>query len=283
MTIERTKKRKLLALLTVVIVATVLISASLSNVKLQVGLPFPGGDGDTVDSPAPTDAYHFVPVSRSLPKWISTVLWIILLSLLAGYLLYMIYRQPIFRQILIGVLILCVFIGLTAFLYGGKQSPGGVFILPDGSSSDLTRVGPVGRAPSIFVWLSIGGLILLAGMIGFWLYQTTFKAISTKNLIKAEAENAFQEIKDGKEWKNVVIRCYLQMAQVLQANQGIERETSMTTREFESVLISYKFPEMAVHRLTVLFEKVRYGNKMIESGDEQAAMDCLAAITGNVD
>ena len=282
MSIERTKKRKLLALLTVVIAATVLISASLSNVKLQVGLPFPGGDGDTVDSPALTDAYHFVPVSRSLPKGISTALWIILLSLLAGYLLYLIYRQPVYRQILIGVLILCVFIGLTAFLFGGKQSQGSMFILPEESPSDLTRVGPVGRAPSIFVWLSIGGLILLAGMIGFWLYQTTFKAISTKNLIKAEAENAFQEIKDGKEWKNVVIRCYLQMAQVLQANQGIERQASMTTREFENLLISYKFPVTAVHHLTILFEKVRYGNKVIEPGDEQAAMDCFAAIKGNM-
>ena len=259
-----------------------LISASLSNVKLQVGLPFPGGDGETVDPPAPTDIYPLVPISRSIPAGISIALWVILFSLLAGYLLYLIYRQPVFSQNLIGVLILCVFIGLIAFLFGDKQSPGGVFILAKESSSDNARVGPIGHAPSIFVWLSIGGLILLAGMIGFWLYQTTFKAISTKNLIKAEAENAFQEIKDGKEWKNVVIRCYLQMAQVLQANQGIERQASMTTREFENLLISYKFPVTAVHHLTILFEKVRYGNKVIEPGDEQAAMDCFAAIKGNM-
>jgi hypothetical protein len=60
MVIERTKKRRILALLILATLAILFISASLSSIQLQAGLPFPGGSGAEENSVPLSDPYSSV-------------------------------------------------------------------------------------------------------------------------------------------------------------------------------------------------------------------------------
>jgi hypothetical protein len=93
-----------------------------------------------------------------------------------------------------------------------------------------------------------------------------------------EAEKAWQELIAGVGLKGVIIKCYRQMSLALEKEQGIERKEFMTTGEFEDLLEAAGFPSAPLHRLTRLFEAVRYGNWQPNPLDEQNAIDCLGAI-----
>jgi hypothetical protein len=64
----------------------------------------------------------------------------------------------------------------------------------------------------------------------------------------------------------------------MEIDRGIERMASMTAREFEELLARGGIPIESVHRLTLLFEKVRYGDFEPSSTDEAEALACLDAI-----
>lgn len=281
-----TRKRALVLLL-LALLGTLLISASLSSLQLQAGLPFPGSQNETNGSEYQKDFYQFEPVFGPAPPDFLKILPLLLFSVCV----YLMFRQRGVRRVVFGVLALCLFIWfiaivfnwLIAVVFGGKQTMGAVSIPPQETPSYAFQVEPIGDAPAAFVWLVILGLVVLVVAIGFWLYLTTSKDMPTKDLIKAEASQALKEIREGSELSNVVIRCYMQMVDTLKTEGGIEREDTVTTQEFEKVLISYGFPERAVTCLTTLFEKVRYGNKVIDSKDELAAVDCLTAIRGSLD
>ena len=101
---------------------------------------------------------------------------------------------------------------------------------------------------------------------------------SVEDQLLQEAEDAFNAIQANGNLRSVVLRCYFQMTQVLQAEQDVTRDASMTVQEFERLLIAKGFPATAVEQLTVLFEKARYGGQSMDSTDEDAARASLDAI-----
>ncbi|HSM24876.1 MAG TPA: DUF4129 domain-containing protein, partial [Anaerolineaceae bacterium] len=58
----------------------------------------------------------------------------------------------------------------------------------------------------------------------------------------------------------------------------IEREHSLTAREFENYLLKKGIPITPIHQITSLFEKVRYGNKPTDLNDERIAIESLSSI-----
>ena len=78
--------------------------------------------------------------------------------------------------------------------------------------------------------------------------------------------------------RNVVIRCYAKMSQVLRQSRKIQRHSAMTPREFGNHLAEIGLGDEHIQRLTRLFEGVRYGYRPSEWPVEREAIECLQAI-----
>ena len=96
--------------------------------------------------------------------------------------------------------------------------------------------------------------------------------------LSQEAETAVTALQSGHDWRNVVLRCYADMGEVLTQTRGIKRPSAMTPREFETQLTELGLPDEPVSQLTRLFEQARYSPNQPGSEDEQRAITSLTAV-----
>ena len=68
------------------------------------------------------------------------------------------------------------------------------------------------------------------------------------------------------------------MTRIVKQQKGIERESTMTVREFEDYLVSSGLPQEAIQTLSRLFEQVRYGGTSEDTPQEELALSCLTDI-----
>jgi hypothetical protein len=137
---------------------------------------------------------------------------------------------------------------------------------------------PLGPVPPLLFWVVGLGLLAAGILMGIWIFVSASSRATAIDIVGLEAEKAWQELIAGVGLKGVIIKCYRQMSLALEKEQGIEREESMTIREFEDLLEAAGFPYDPIHQLTRLFEAVRYGNWQPNPLDEQDAIHCLEAI-----
>lgn len=139
-------------------------------------------------------------------------------------------------------------------------------------------VTPLGGLPKAIIWLviTIFGLGLSLPIIKIFTGQQG--STEAQDLLLQEAETAVQALHSGMDLKNVILNYYLHMTRAIQEEQGIERKTMMTVREFEDWLKQQGFPAAPVHNLTTLFEKVRYGVQPTNIDDEKVAAESLMEI-----
>ena len=130
-------------------------------------------------------------------------------------------------------------------------------------------------------WLSFGlsfllilTIILIVGLL--WKHPIIHKNVLKE--ISRFTEEAIEELQGGGDYKDVILRCYSEMCQVLYKNKGLKRSRHMTAREFERKLISSGLPPIPVQKLTVLFEGARYGNTHANLEQQTQAIDCLKEI-----
>lgn len=122
-------------------------------------------------------------------------------------------------------------------------------------------------------------ILIVIGILIWYVYRHfIYKPPSTADQLKAEVEGAINEIEAGADLRNVIIRCYADMSQILNEQRGIQRQQAMTPREFETELQEMGLPHADIQRLTRLFEEVRYGNADLGQAAEQEAIHCLTAI-----
>ncbi len=114
---------------------------------------------------------------------------------------------------------------------------------------------------------------LIAGIWYFWR-----RSLPVANPMTALAQAAIESIQAGGDVQSVVLRCYLEMSQVLGQQRGIERAPAMTPREFARHLAASGVRDEHIQQLTRLFEGARYGAQPPSAGDERAAVECLTAI-----
>jgi hypothetical protein len=136
---------------------------------------------------------------------------------------------------------------------------------------------PLGPLPAGLIWLAGLGLAAMLVGMGLWFLLRPAGRPASDGLT-LQAELALQALKRGIDLKNVIVRCYWEMGQVLRQEQGIEMEAAMTVREFENLLMARGVPHPPVHQLTRLFESVRYGRRAVSADEERRAVDCLTAI-----
>lgn len=121
-------------------------------------------------------------------------------------------------------------------------------------------------------------LIVAACVFGAWLVFKSVRLSQPEDALAVEVGAALQAIESGADFRDVILNAYLGMLQVVRQEQGIQREESVTPREFETLLAARGIPRAPILQLTRLFEKVRYGNKTPDPADERAAIQCLNEI-----
>jgi hypothetical protein len=155
----------------------------------------------------------------------------------------------------------------TAFDFGNMESASSALPEPPAFVAD---------PPDWISWIFIGGAALLLVGVGYYIWEKR-RQPDPQRLFVQEAEQALQELDAGGDLKDVVMRCYAQMEEVMR-QQDVARKESMTPREFQRQLAKAGFRDEHISRLVRLFEEVRYGGQSANGRYEREARDCLSAI-----
>ena len=275
-----TNHSKYLSLLFLIgtLVAFILLTASLSNLELQPGTPFPGGidSGNDVQSvsPPPTTQIYFIPLLRG----IFALLFIVFLIDIAARLVVLVNIKRILQLAFALVILLLIVYMLP------RITPVPPAYFPNGSSAITTPptfdypVTPLGGPPRILIQLVIIGIASGIGLLAFKVVKRWRSSKRIEDELLQEAEQAVNALQAGADLRNVILQCYFQMTRSLQEEQGLERDYTMTVQEFERWLGNLGVPSIPLRQLTFLFEKVRYGKQETNHTDEQIAIDSLNEI-----
>jgi hypothetical protein len=127
----------------------------------------------------------------------------------------------------------------------------------------------------------VGLLLLVLGAAAVFFINRAFdrmkKPASEVNEIAEIARTALGQL-DAKPTKNVIIKSYLDMNTVVGEKRGLIREEAMTPAEFAVRLDALGLPLDAVHGLTSVFERVRYGGQDVGEEETEEAKRCLTSI-----
>jgi len=270
-------KRKTLILLGLVMIITVMIAASLSQLQLRPGMPLPSvNNSQVVISPDVQEVPVAFPISEVLK-----VLFALVLAVAMLYAMYRIIRSlgwvnvRSYIQTIIVIILIAGSIIFLIMLLPKTQDPLAMELPAPTQMSPVTS--PLGPVPALLLWLVGVALLVSSILLGIWIFVPS-RQETTIDLLGLEAEKARQALMTGLDLKEVIIACYRQMSFAVEKEQGIERKDFMTTREFEDLLEAAGMPHTPIHQLTQLFEAVRYGNWQPNPMDEQKAIHCLQAI-----
>ncbi|GMQ77929.1 MAG: hypothetical protein BMS9Abin02_0420 [Anaerolineae bacterium] len=280
--VEQAKRFRLLIYLGLGAVALIILAGGMSNLDLQTGQiimePIEETQLILEDKEAPEPAPVFVD-----PLNVTTIL------LLGGLALFILFAAVRWKQIRATLLVLGLFtasiIGLI-YLYSQYGNP------PQETTEEETRPpalqevridadllnNPPDWLDSISVIVAVGIAVIAVAVVIFIIRRPWQKDNRTLDMIAAEAEAALANIRSGGDLRDAVLRCYFEMSQGLRKSMGIVREEGMTPREFESALTDSGLPTNSVHRLTRLFESVRYGRHEASEGEIREAVDSLEEI-----
>jgi len=274
----KNSKRLSLLFLAGTLISLILLAASLSNLQLHPGTPFPGGilsDNDARPvSPLPPIQAYSMPLLRGL---IALIIIILLIDVAARLTALVNIRRILQLALALAVLLIIVYM-LPHVTHSGPAyflNPSSEIITPPSFDYPVT---PLGQPPKILVQLVTISIAFGIGWLAIISVKRWLSSKSIEDELLQEAEAAVNALKAGADLRNVILRCYFQMTHSLLEEQGIERDDSMTVQEFERWLENLGFPSIPLRQLTSLFEKVRYGKQEVSDRDERIAMDSLNEI-----
>lgn len=271
-------RRKAFYYLVLVTIGMILLSANLPDLQFQPGMPIPGAESSPVsDKVVGTPETYTIDIGKVPQIYLGLVFPLILIIVFVGLVKNIRFKNMMkWTAGFLFIALLCILLNQIEFASPAAST--GVSQEIGVSPSFSYAVAPIGDPPAkLFGFVTI--LLLLGGAIFvIWLFYQTLHPSKKDDLIATEAGAALRAIEEGDDLKNTIIRCYLQMERIAREEQGIERAESATPREFEYLMATKGIPLPPIHQLTHLFEKVRYGGKVLDLQDEQAAIDCLSAI-----
>lgn len=277
-TMLQKRKRMGLLLLTGALISIILLAASLSNMQLKEGSPYPGvvNSENTLEliTASPTAGGDANPYLRGV---FSFSLLICMIYVAGRLIAFVRIKQILWLLLVVGILFLLVwFLPETRHRQVGALPNEYIELLVTPSAEVLTT--PLGKPPQELVWFLAIVVVLGVSLLSIKVLRQWWNPNEKEDQFLEEAQNAVNSFKAGMNLKNVILRCYLQMSHALQEEQGIERSDHMTAQEFEARLAAKGVPHVPVHQLTVLFEKARYSKLELNCDDERLAMDSLNAI-----
>lgn len=273
-------KSRLMVFILLIILGLLILAASTSEIEFQPGQPIPRSETTPVVSAAIQKVDNNKAQSEIRP--IVEVALIISVLVMFTMLAIGLLRKVDIKHILKLVLALIVPIIISIMLNWIPSSPQSIAsgnTQPQVQQAPLFYdFSPLGNPPEYLSRvIAFGLLVIFALFIIFFLFKNQ-KIKSMEDPIAHEVEAALIAIENGVELQNVIINCYLNMSKVISERDGIERESYLTPREFESLLTLRGLPTSPIHSLTSLFEKIRYGCKPPDAHDEALAVDCLSEI-----
>ena len=272
------KKHIGLLLLTGALISLVLLASSLSNFRIQSGTSLSFADNSDEDILTVEELWQVQTYFFSILKGILALIFLILLIFVVARLIVLVNIKIILLSVLVMGILLAIVYLIPA------TTPGQSAVFPNESLDIATPtpytypVATLGRPPQILFWLVIIGIVLGLSLPAIKLVKDKLGRTLLEDELLQEAENAVHALQVGMDFRNVIMRCYMQMARSLQEELGIERNFSMTVREFEDWLEYLGFPTVPVHQLITLFEKVRYGEHDSSDDDEKNAIESLNEI-----
>jgi hypothetical protein len=264
------------------LIALTLLSAALRDFSFRPAEPFSFNFG------------QLPPLLPSTAPDAEIPLWKILLFgglLLLIFIVLFILLDPAARKLLLRRLFRMVMMVLTIWLvmsyaYEHKQlqptpDPGPV-AKPDVLNLPQT-VFPAYVPPQISSWLVFAvsfGIALALVLLGWFIYTRRPRAGRAFSMdeIAGIAREAQDELQDGRDWDEAIVRCYVRMNEVATAQRGLIRQLGTTPAEFALRMERAGLPGEAVRTLTRLFEGVRYGGKTTSPADRDLAAAALSAI-----
>ncbi len=279
------RRTKITALLffSIVLAAMLLLAFSLKQLEFQPGVPF------SLERSA-VESFSFSSWSSDLGLlvFVRILIGLALLSL-PFILLYMLFNKKTRKRLLIYLLIAGIIIAIGSSAAGSlsaqelpqQLSQPAEQSLPEQPGAPVATYNAAPPADTVVIATIIILALALAVGIGALLFQR--KPVQRQiepNLepLVQPAEQALQSLYAGGDFKQTVIRCYLEMSAALDRQQGIRRANSMTAHEFERLLAQKGLPKEPVHNLTRLFEGARYSPETPGSVEKQQALTSLQAI-----
>jgi hypothetical protein len=277
-------KRNALLLLTVAAALVMLLAMTLQSTTLFEGEPF------AIDPQAPEVGASGVS-SSNVVEWIVRGMVAITIVLLPVYIVYSLFskqgRQRLIRNLI--VLALILFIAeqlrdrLQQFNPEQQEQQGVMDQMPiNGEGAIPSSIFPAETPPWLTVAVVLVAAALLVGVALAVLVilrsRRQYRAAPSLDALAEAAQQTITAIHSGGDLRTSVIACYREMSRVVQEQRGLSRETAMTPREFEDVLISKGLPGDAVKNLTRLFEGVRYGSAADGAKETEQAIASLTEI-----
>ena len=275
---SRNTKRTLLLLFAVSLVSLVVLAASLPNLQLHSGTPFPGSNASSDDLQSAIPISPARVYSIPLLRGALALVFLIVMFYIPTRLITRV-NLKIILQLMLALVVLLILVYMLP-----DMTPAQSTYVPNTSSEIATvpsfdyPVTPLGQPPQILIWFVIAGVVLGLGWLIFIVLKRRMNSAKIEVELLQQAEDAVDALRAGMDLRNVIVRCYLQMTYAIQEEQGIERSDTMTAREFENWLEQKGFPTDPVRQLTFLFEKVRYSPQQTSYGDEKIATDSLNEI-----
>lgn len=262
--------------------ALLLLAAGISGVRFEAGQELNllglllGGQAPTAPpSVAYTGGFHFEP-------WMRVAFWVVLIVTMGYALLSPEGRRRLFITLVFVALLLFI---ADRYLDGREQPPleppimEGTEGLPDAPPVVLPEPPPFVEEPPAWLYWLVDVIVVLAFIFFVWyVWRRLRPAPDSQSLLVEEAASALAELEAGGDLRDVVLRCYMQMSEVLKQSHRVERRQTMTPREFEVQLAAAGLRDEHIHRLTRLFEGVRYGTQSGTGKAAQEASECLQAI-----
>lgn len=267
--------------------ALLLLAGSLSDVQLMEGKPIyaPAESSESEEISASSEQDGLLPARTSASPWLQGLVTFAFLLLLAyfGFNFFLsVNREKLIVLLVILFFLFAVLSYLPLFVPSGPP----IYFeeaLPTAAAPLAPTAAPeVVQPPQFLPWLLAAFFTLFLFLAGIWLLRKAFVREEGVPILAQEAEKALSALRSGEDFKNVIIRCYMQMQQFVLDEQGLEREVSMTPGEFENYLVEQGLPAEPLHQLTQIFEEVRYGHKPTSPLDEQKAVECLRQISQNL-
>ena len=274
------KRTRTLLLLGVAVVAIVILSIGLSELELRPGQPF------SLERKPPVSGGSYSIGGGSTLVTVIRVFFIVAVLFLPFAIIQLIVSPKARKRLLRQLVSLLPFFILLHLLMRAQLNVTGEQVQPSDVSPDTLSLAPtVAFTPNPPPWLTVAtslGLAVLVAMVlvgVLWLvWRHRYQPKSPLKQLAQEAQDALDALLTGADLKNVVMRCYFEMARVLNEQRGIKRQRDMTPREFRSRLEEAGLPGEPIRQLTRLFEEVRYGTKVPSEGEEHQAIACLTAI-----
>ncbi|MCB9079854.1 MAG: DUF4129 domain-containing protein [Anaerolineaceae bacterium] len=283
-----TSRKKIYALLLALAAgAATLLAGSLGSVEFLPGEPLPLGA--LIESLQRKQlVFSGIPLPGGLWYLLAAGLWALLIISLIAFVISPEIRKETIKRVIRYTIIMLLLHGLIRLLppfptpEETAKDPEGVNLL------DKVASEPLPSPPEFVVnppdWL-IGGVSLALFavlLIVVWLFwQRFFKpkpSPTPLELLTLEAEHSLGDLQAGADLKDTIMHCYRQMNRILSDAQDLERQRSMTPREFEQYLSASGLDDAHIQRLTRLFERVRYSSTRPSAAEETEAAACLTAI-----